>query len=277
MEYKYAIKRIELEGMPNTRDLGGMPTKDGRHIRYQRLLRSGDLFNATAEGENVLRDRYHLEKVIDLRTAEERSQRPDRVMEGVSYLHLPILEEKTLGITRERESDRNVIDQVIFGMLDGSVTAESASEKYMQNMYASFLQNEFARKQYRRFFEELLQETGGSILWHCTAGKDRAGLAAVLLLHALGVDEELILSDYLKVNEFSRPVVELQGQLAVERTGKEEARIVVEKLFSVEPSYLEAVYGEINRDYGSMEAFLERQMGLDAEKRKRLQDLYLEP
>lgn len=277
MENNYVIKRIELEGMPNTRDLGGMPTKDGRHIRYKRLLRSGDLFNATDEGEKLLRSDYHLKKVIDLRTAEERKQRPDRTIDGVVYLHLPILEEKTLGITREKESDRNVIEQVISGMLGGKKSAEEAAEHYMQRMYASFLQSKFARGQYRRFFSELLDQTEGSILWHCTAGKDRAGLATVLLLTALGVEEELILADYLKVNEYARPVIELQAKLASERTGKEEAGIVVEKLFSVVPSYLEAVYAEIDSDFGSMDTFLKQEMGLDAGTRQKLQKLYLEP
>lgn len=277
MGNNYEIKRIELEGMPNTRDLGGMPTKDGRHIRYKRLLRSGDLFNATDEGVKLLCSDYHLKKVIDLRTAEERKQRPDRTIDGVVYLHLPILEEKTLGITREKESDRNVIDQVISGMLGGKESAEEAAEHYMQRMYASFFQSKFARDQYRRFFNELLNQTEGSILWHCTAGKDRAGLAAVLLLNALGVEEDLILTDYLKVNEYARPVIELQAKLASERTGREEAGIVVEKLFSVVPSYLEAVYAEIDSDFGSIDVFLKQEMGLDAETRQRLQKLYLEP
>lgn len=268
--------RIELEGMPNTRDLGGMPARDGRRIRHGRLLRSGDLFATTAEGERVLKEEYHLKKVIDMRTSEERKQRPDRSIEGVTYLDLPILEEKTLGITREKETDRNVIDQVITGMLCGNVSAKEAAENYMRRMYAGFVQNEFARKQYRRFFEELSEDAGGSILWHCTAGKDRAGLATVLLLWALGADRELIMQDYLKVNEYARPVVELQGRLAMERTQSAEAKIVVEKLFSVEPSYLEAVYAQINRDFGSMDAFLEQEMGLDAKNIRKLEELYLE-
>lgn len=272
----YEIRRIELEGMPNTRDLGGMPVGDGKHIRCGKLLRSGDLFGATEEGERVLKEEYHLKKVIDLRTSEEKKQRPDRLIEGVTYLHLPILEEQTLGITREKESDRNIIDQVITGMLCSGGSAEEAAENYMRRMYAGFVQNEFARKQYRRFFKELEEDVDGSILWHCTAGKDRAGLAAVLLLSALGADRELIMQDYLKVNEYGRPVVEMQGRLAMERTGSIEAKIVVEKLFSVEPSYLEAVYAQIDRDFGSMDAFLEREMGLDVLNRQRLERLYLE-
>lgn len=262
--------------MPNTRDLGGMPTRDGGKIRHKKLLRSGNLCDMTAEDAAVLKEEYRLERVLDFRTAEERVQNPDRIIEGVSYLHIPILDEKALGITREEGSEKNFVDQVLFGMLDGNNSPIEMAETYMRQMYASFLQSEFARLAYRHFFEELLTERQGSILWHCTAGKDRVGIGTMLLLQALGVEEELILTDYLKVNEFVRHVIALHSRLAVERTGKEIAGAVIEKLFSVEASYLEAVYGEIRRDFGSLDAFLEREMGLDGEKKEKLRDLYLE-
>lgn len=272
----YKIERISLTGLPNTRDLGGMPTMDGRKIRRKKLLRSGDLHELTGEDGKVLRDEYFLKKVIDFRTLQEREQRPDQILEGVTYLHVPILDEKTLGITREKESDRNVIDRVLMNVLEGGTDAGVAAENYMRRMYAGFLQSTFARQGYRRFFEELLSGSDGSILWHCTAGKDRAGLGTIMLLEALGVERRLILEDYLKVNEFGRPVVEWQSSLAVKSTGKKEAGEVVRKLFSVEPSYLEAVYEEIDRDFGSMTAFLQNEMGLDEENRRRLCQLYLE-
>lgn len=272
----YEIKRIRLAGLPNTRDLGGMPAADGSVIRQKKLLRSGDLHELTEEDGKLLREQYFLAKVIDFRTSEERKQRPDRKLEGVTYLHLPVLDEKTLGITREKESDRNVIESVLTGMLKSGTDAGEAAENYMKRMYASFLQSAFARQEYRRFFEELLAGCEGSILWHCTAGKDRAGLGTMLLLEALGVDRPLILKDYLKVNEFGLPVVEKQSRLAVESTGLEAAGVVVRKLFSVEPSYLDAVYAQIDRDFGSMEEFLKNEMGLDAQKRRILKELYLE-
>ncbi|MDO4333664.1 MAG: tyrosine-protein phosphatase [Eubacteriales bacterium] len=273
--YAYEIERIPLTGLPNTRDLGGMPTADGRTIRSGKLLRSGDLHELTEADGQMLREKYFLKKVIDFRTSEECRERPDQPVDGVAYLHLPILDEQALGITREKESDQNVINSVLMGVLKSGSDPGKAAEDYMKRMYASFLQSTFARQQYRRFFMELLTGSDGSILWHCTAGKDRAGLGTMLLLYALGVDRELILMDYMKVNEYSGPVVERQSRLAVESTGQKAAGEVVRKLFSVEPSYLEAVYEEIDRDFGSMDDFLRNEMGLDAEKRRILQDLYL--
>ncbi len=277
MENKnYEITKIELEGMPNTRDLGGMPTKDGRKIRRKKLLRSGDLSRLTAESAVVLKETYLLEKVIDLRTYEEAAQHPDRIIDGVRYIHLPVLDGKALGITREEGSENNFVEQVLLRMLRQNASPHDVAKAYMRQMYSGFLQSAFARKTYRNFFAELLDETQGSILWHCTAGKDRVGIGTMLLLQALNVEEELILTDYLKVNEFVRSVIDYHGSLAVRQTGEESARTLIEILFSVEASYLEAVYAEINRDFGSMDTFLEQEMGLDPAKRKRLQTLYLE-
>ncbi len=269
------IERIALAGAPNTRDLGGIPAEGGRRIKKKKLIRSGDLHEITARDRQVLTEEYGLRKVIDFRTQEERRQRPDQVMEAAEYLHIPILDETTLGITREKEADRDMLGQML-SMLQGEQNCRTAAEGYMRQLYSSFLQQEFARREYRRFFEELLKETSGSILWHCTAGKDRVGIGTMLLLEALGTDRRIIMEDYLKVNEFSRSVVEIQSRIAFERTGRREAEELVKKLFSVEPSYLEAVYAEVERDFGSMEAFLENEMGLDPEKKERLKELYLE-
>ena len=269
------IDRIVLKGAPNTRDLGGIPAEGGRRIKKKKLIRSGDLHEITARDRQVLTEEYGLRKVIDFRTQEERRQRPDQVMEAAEYLHIPILDETTLGITREKEADRDMLGQML-SMLQGEQNCRTAAEGYMRQLHSSFLQQEFARREYRRFFEELLKETSGSILWHCTAGKDRVGIGTMLLLEALGTDRRIIMEDYLKVNEFSRSVVEIQSRIAFERTGRREAEELVKKLFSVEPSYLEAVYAEVERDFGSMEAFLENEMGLDPEKKERLKELYLE-
>lgn len=267
--------RITLKGAPNTRDLGGIFAEDGRKIKAKKLIRSGDLHEITAEDQKILTEEYRLKKVIDFRTQEERRQRPDRMMEEVVYLHIPILDETMLGVTREKEADRDLTGQML-ALLQENQDCTAAAEGYMRQLYSSFLQQEFAKKEYRLFFEELLKASSGSILWHCTAGKDRVGIGTMLLLEALGTDRRIIMEDYLKVNEFSKSVVEIQSRIAYERTGRKEAAELVKKLFSVEPSYLEAVYAEIERDFGSMEKFLEKEMGLDPEKKERLKELYLE-
>lgn len=272
----FSIKRIILDRAPNTRDLGGIPAAGGRKIKPGKLIRSGDLHDITKRDQEVLTQEYRLKKVIDFRTQEERKQRPDRQMANVDYTHIPILDETRLGITREKESDTDMLSQMLALMRAEGQDCLKAAEGYMKQLYSSFLQMDFARKEYRLFFDELLKGVDGSILWHCTAGKDRVGIGTMLLLEALGTDRGIIMEDYLKVNEFSKAVVEDQSRLAYEKTGQKEAAEVVKRLFSVEPSYLEAVYREIDRDFGSLDEFLKNEIGLDAERKSLLRNLYLE-
>lgn len=95
--------RIVLEGLPNTRDVGGLPTGDGRYVKHARLLRSGALDHATARDLEVLLDDYQVRTVIDLRTEEERKEHPDPQdgLMGVRFADAPVLSASTFGVTRE--------------------------------------------------------------------------------------------------------------------------------------------------------------------------------
>ena len=84
-----AFERWLLRGAPNARDLGGLPTMDGRMIRPGLLLRSGELAGITERDAQTLAD-YPLRTVVDFRTDLEREQKPDRVLPGVQYVHCPI-------------------------------------------------------------------------------------------------------------------------------------------------------------------------------------------
>ena len=95
------IRRIPLEGAKNIRDFGGFPTKDGKYIKPHRLLRSCELCVTTEKDREVLVQEYDLKKVLDFRTVKEREEHPDPVMDGVVNLHMPVLDEKALGVTRE--------------------------------------------------------------------------------------------------------------------------------------------------------------------------------
>ena len=94
---------IELEGLPNTRASGGIRAADGRYVKHARLLRSGALAGATERDLEVLLDDFDVRTVIDLRTEEERREKPDPEdgLEGVRFDDAPVLNTSTLGVTRE--------------------------------------------------------------------------------------------------------------------------------------------------------------------------------
>ena len=266
------IVRIPLEGLYNTRDLGGYETADGRRICPHRLLRSGQLSGMTQRDERVLVEEYDLKTVVDFRTEQEKKESPDPVPRGVEYLEIPVLDELAVGITRDRESERRML-RILKSRLDGGV---DAAAEYMQGMYRSMVKEENCRRQYRRFFEVLLKQEEGAVLWHCSAGKDRVGVGTAYVLWALGVPEETIYADYRKVNDLTEEVVENELSRIRDRIPDERLLDCLRSLMQVKDAYLKSVQDEIRKDYGSMDVFLERELGLDDSARRRLKELYLE-
>lgn len=95
-------RRISLENISNIRDLGGLRTADGRFLAPGLLLRSANLAEATLEDRKALREKYHLSKIIDLRTGTERREKPDAAIPEVDYVPIPIFDESVAGISHEK-------------------------------------------------------------------------------------------------------------------------------------------------------------------------------
>ena len=265
------IRRIPLEGVRNTRDLGGYRTGDGRCIKSCRLLRSGQLHDLTERDKEILTHEYSLAVIVDFRTQAEKAESPDPDIRGVAYIHNPILEEKTLGITREKETDNDIVGMV----LDGLGGEKEAGAEYMKNIYGNLITDPFSIKQYSNFFHILLRQETGAVLWHCTAGKDRAGTGTALLLEALGVPREQIIADYLKVNEFLAEGISQSVKELVEKTGNVWLGEQLRMLFSVREDYIQTIFGMIDKEYGGMERFMKEEMGLAEDFSETLRDKYL--
>ena len=132
-------------------------------------------------------------------------------------------------------------------------------------------------KGYREFFQVLLNnEDGKAVLWHCTGGKDRAGLAAVLVLSALGVDRETILNDFALTNNFVQQNVEYMGRMAMQLTSNPDEINGVMYLTGVNRDYMETLLNTIDEQYGSIEGYLVNAIGLTPDDFTKLQTMYLE-
>lgn len=266
------ITKITLEGLGNTRDLGGLPTLDGRKIIPHKLIRSGNLSKATKEDILTLTETYQLKTIIDFRTEEEQAQMPDPGIPNVIHVSNPILGASTLGITRESRSSEEMLSFLLSNMKENKVSIES----YMDSMYENLVSDPFSRSQYRRFFELLLVPSSGAYLWHCTAGKDRVGVGTALLLSALDVPREWIVKDYMMTADFTKK--ELQAFLSMLKAKglSNETLACVEGMFGVREAYLASVFSAIDQRFHGMDPYLSEEMGLDEDKRKKLKDLYLE-
>ena len=270
--------RIPLCNLNNTRDLGGYCSVDGRHIKLHKLIRSGTLSGASTEDLEILRS-YGVRTVVDFRSSEEKRLKPDPELAGVAYMEIPILEEVTLGITREGEENA-AKNELLRKAISIVHTSGSIPIDYMKNLYKKLILNSFCQGQYRKFFDVLLSQEKGAVLWHCTAGKDRVGVATILVLAALSVSREQIITDYQKVNEFNREKMNclmeiLQGETGSSAEEKREKQEAARLLFMVERVYAEAVFEAMEQESGSVDAFLERKMGLTERKRRLLKNKYL--
>lgn len=268
----HKITKIQLEKVYNTRDLGGFKTLDGRAIRPHKLIRSGELYNLSDNDKKILLNEYELKTIIDFRTKTERTEKPDPVLSGVNVVINPILEEKTLGITKENNSQTDS-NSMLIKYIDKS---NFNGEKYMMNIYRSIICDSFPLKQYRNFFNILLHTKNGALLWHCSAGKDRVGVGTALLLSALDVPKELIVEDYLIVNEFTKNQIDSLVNIIASKVKNITDIRHIQALFEVKESYINSVFDAIDSNFGSMKNFLEKELNLTSERLNILKEMYLE-
>lgn len=267
------MKQLYFEKLNNVRDLGGTLVAQGSAIKDGLLLRSDQLFFAT-DSDIAKLAALGVRKIVDFRSTKEREQKPDRGLDGAVNLHLPIIEDLRAGITRDSGSDESILrmlsrgKEVSLAMVDG----------YMGKMYRTFVSEPFAVSQYARFIDEVVEsaQRDEAILWHCTAGKDRAGFATAIVLWTLGASRNDIVEDYLMTNERLADMTEyFVGSLA-ERLTTESARAALRRFFCADESFLDAAFDEAEKCYGSFDAYCENALGIDETKRALLVELLCE-
>ena len=265
---------LPYETLRNIRDLGGMRTSDGKIIATGRLIRCGHLADLSAC--DLAKLALLTDTIIDFRTDQERIEKPDAVIPGTTAYHIPILNKLTGGITREEESDRDVIARL--------ATDPAASKNYMCRMYTEFAENDYVVSQFARFIRILLENHEKAVLWHCTAGKDRAGTAAVIIEEILGIPRETIVADYLKTNEYLAPDIEYLISFIKKQTGTEKytddtdphsADQALRYLFSADESFIHSFYSAVQRRFGSFDGFLREGLRLTGNDLQALRLKYL--
>ncbi len=258
--------RLQLEKLNNTRDLGGMPARDGRRIRNGLLYRSGHLYGASPKDLAVLRERVGL--VVDFRSISERSEKPDPDF-GQGYMHLPVFDIPAASVERDEASNEASFHTV--------ARDPQGAREYMAHTYRSFVRDGFARAQYAKFLRSLIEPHEKAVLWHCTAGKDRAGFAAVLVQELLGVERDAIRADYLATNEYLAEECRFLVSFLGEKFGglTPEIEQALNLLFAAKDDFLDAAYEAAAQDYGDMEHYIADGLGITARERETLRALYL--
>lgn len=266
---------IGLTGVKNARELGGIPAAGGKKVRHGLLLRTGALCDATEEDRRILAQDYRLAWVADFRTLKEANARPDPAFRGASFYHLLVLDENGGGMSRAARSVAEQGRSDFAALLVEMARAGTFSDK----SYCELLFTAWGMEAYRAFLDLALKNDGEhALLFHCTAGKDRTGIGAALLLSALGADREAVMEDFLLTNQYLAHELALVEEY-VRRSCPGEADALMPAIRAtagVDRRCLELMLEEIDQRFGSMDAFLSGPMGFNGRKLERLRAIYLE-
>lgn len=254
---------IPLKGVRNFRDFGGWPSAEGRRVRRGRLYRSGHFAQAT-EADWAAIQALDLHTVADLRRASERHRDPSAWPQ-----------DWTVTVLASDSEDMSEAPHITF--LKESEITEDSTRGYMMGSYRRIPYERGHQALFRQFVGAAARGQG-AVLAHCAAGKDRTGILCALTLAALDTPREAIVEDYLMTNEAVGlesvlPVIAERINSALGRDATPEA---LKPMVGVEADYLDAAFREIERRSGSLDAYLETVLGLDAAARARLQAALLE-
>lgn len=271
MEHKNRV--IALEGALNAREMGGLPLKNGKRVKFGRLIRTGRLSDLTDQDCNVLSRVWHVKKIIDLRNDCEISEYPDVRLEGAEFLQVDLLSGKMEGISRE-DYGMSMVDYAI--MRARKLAEGVGAENLLTGMYGRMAEDPECVKKIRDFFEIIQRQEDGAVLWHCTSGKDRTGVTGALLLYVLGADMEIIKEDYLYTNEQNQEYREVLLE-KMKRKGAEEALIKeMAVLESVDWRYIQNFFQSVKNIYGSVDEFLSEQIGITERRKAIFREMYTE-
>jgi protein-tyrosine phosphatase len=233
---------LALEGASNVRDMGGWTGADGRLVRLGRVYRSAALGGLT-EADTAILAATGLGVVCDLRGESERRMAPSR-LPGVAVHALPI-EPSVGGSLRDIAARRGATGEDVMVLMRAAYTAYALDWSH----------------RYRAMFDLLLQDNAPPLLFHCTAGKDRTGFGAALLLSALGVEREAVRADYLATNRLWRGDSRLAATLPP---------VVADVLLRVHVELLDLAFAVIDREFGGFDAYLEQRLDLGPARRESL-------
>ena len=248
---------LPMDGAFNTRELGGYKTTDGKSVKWGMLFRS-DKLSDISENDQLYLQSLGIKRIVDFRSKGEKTEDPDIIPEGINYIETPINVDGAM---------RSKIEAVLKGETNKEVKSflVDANKEFVTN-YTSV---------YEDFLRGLIDEDGPT-LFHCTAGKDRAGFAAAITLIALGVSKEDVIEDYMKTNIFTKDKIdEMIDKIKLMSLYQADAEIL-RPLIGVERIYIETAFKTAEEKYGSLENFIREGLNISDEEIQILRNKFVE-
>ncbi|MBO9446966.1 tyrosine-protein phosphatase [Ruegeria sp. R14_0] len=259
-------RAVPLEGVLNTRDLGGLKTEDGRTVRAKQLIRSGEIDEISNGGMQRLDD-MGVSVIVDLRTTAEATAHPAQWPDGQGPArhNFPVM-----------ENESQMIDDMRASIKSGTAKAEETDALFAGAF--GYIATDYT-DEFRDLFDVLLgQPEGEAVLFHCSGGKDRTGVATALILTALGVSQKDIQADFMMSN-ILKDADQKAEQIAAEVNAVHGTSMTAEAVWpslGVRESYLDEFYTSVEESYGSVDGYLRQGLGLTNEDLDTLRDRYLQ-
>ena len=255
--------QLPFAGGNNFRELGGYEADEGKHVKWGQIYRGIPTGLLTGAADRKLLDSLGLRLILDLRSESEAAEQPDYVPDGARLVRI-------CGLCHPDGSEISFSPGDIEKLLKGKKDEE---HNLADAMYQQML---FRNKAYKELFRAL--EAGETpILFHCSGGKDRTGVAAMLILLALGASDETICQDFVRTNVCRRPELEkIWAAHAEEIEAHPEQKQFYQGIAGVHPESAPFVLDTIRKEYGTTDAYLEAEYGLTPARLMRLRRMYLE-
>lgn len=254
-----AQRDVPFEGCVNFRDLGGYLCEQGQRVRWGALYRSGHMAKLSATDLNHF-------ATLDIRTVCDFRVQEERANEAAMLPGQP--RQEVLGVM-PGIGDRDYFRRIFAAAPDPNIVLDA-----MHDIMRSFVTD--AIDKYRRLFEILLETTTGNVLLNCSAGKERTGIGAALVLSALGVPRRTVLYDFMLSERYfpaESEIPRVREKYGVTDSGPR-GRALIMPLLETRESYLQSAFAIIDRDYGSTLALLEARCDLGPNELRRLRTRY---
>ena len=249
-------KFILIKGAYNLRDLGGYINQDGKTIKKDKIFRAGKLTDIpTTEFEKL--KMMNLKSICDFRTTSEQKKSPD------TWYNLEKINRYSLPIGEGRMDQPDWLERASMG---------EGKDSYLYKANLSYVREN--TKQYKSFFKLLMDDANYPLLFHCTAGKDRTGFAAILLKHILGIDRKTIVEDYLLTNEY----LENHGMKMLKKSSKKFGFDIekIRPLLIADENYIQGAFDAIAEDYGTIDNLLLKALEIGEAESRQLKHILLE-
>jgi protein-tyrosine phosphatase len=261
---------LGLEKATNARDLGGLVAADGRRVRSGLLFRANAL-NRLTEADVTVLGGLGLACLIDFRHPHE--------IELIGPDRLPPVRPRRVVSLPLFDPDHDVFTTVSAALTGRSGEAsvdrlrDGGAEAVMRELYRWFVEASLARQAFGAALRIIADDEALPLLFHCTAGKDRTGWLAALVLSALGVERHVVTADYLRTNELNAPGTAF---VLAALAGRVDDPAVLLPVLEARPVYLDEAFDAALRRYGGVDGYLTAGLGLDAAWRERLRGRLLE-